>query len=149
VQLSGEQPLGDILRERDKTVRNVRWQCQIDPRDLLPVDINELTTKRDSGVQSVAQETEVFPHLQRARLDTHGLGIVRRFDKPVDDPARNSSSQQLDADGQADRTRPHHENLIQPEGPLAPQRDLLVSIPLSEDGQSERTAELRWCQRQA
>jgi hypothetical protein len=116
----GKQPLGDVLRERDEAIRDVRRRCQIHPRDLFPVDINELPTKRGGGVQSVAQHTKVLPHLQRARLDAHSLGVLRRFDEPVDDPAPNSSSQQLDTHGQADRTRPHHENLTHHDGrPLA------------------------------
>ena len=57
------------------------------PVDLLAVDVHDLAAELDRLVEHLAQDAHALEDLQRSRLDSDGLGVLRRFGQLVDDAA--------------------------------------------------------------
>ena len=63
-----QDPLGAVLRNRDEPEGNVDGQGEVELRDLLTVDIDDLTVHLDRLVQDAAQHSHALEHLERTGL---------------------------------------------------------------------------------
>jgi hypothetical protein len=89
-ELLPEDPLGLVLREPDEPVRDLGRELGLGVEHLLAVHEHEHPAELDCRVERRLEDAEVFPDLERTRLDADGLRIQRRLLQAVDDPARGA-----------------------------------------------------------
>ncbi len=106
-----QNPLGRVLRDRDEAERHVIGQLQVELRDSLTVDIDELAAHRDRRIEDVAQYAHALEHLERARLYANGFRVLRRLEQRVDDSAVDAAASQFDGRGHPDRACSGNEDL--------------------------------------
>lgn len=62
-ELLAQDPLGDVLRDRDEPERDVGGRAELDQGDLLPVDVDELAEQLDCCVENGVEHSHAFEHL--------------------------------------------------------------------------------------
>jgi hypothetical protein len=77
----------------------------------LTVDVDDLAAHLHCRVEDLAQHPHALEHLERPRLHANGFRILQRFEKRVDDAARDAATGKLDRGRQADRAPARDQHL--------------------------------------
>ncbi len=78
---------------------------ELDLRDLLAVDVDDLAAHLDGRVQDAAEHAHALEHLERTRLHPNGFRVLRRVGQRVDDSEVDAAAGEFDRRGQTDRAR--------------------------------------------
>jgi len=78
----------------------------------MAVDDGAEAVDPEAGVDHLARDPHVLPHLERARRDADGAAIGQWLRQPIDDAAARAVPRQLCRHRQANRPGAHHQNVI-------------------------------------
>ena len=78
---------------------NVGGRGELDLRDLLAVDVDDLAEHLDGRVQDAVEHAHALEYLEGTRLHTNGFGVLRRVGQRVDDSEVDSAAGEFDRRG--------------------------------------------------
>ena len=110
-EMAGQQSLGLVLRQAEFAIGQV---VELEQGVLRRVTVDDGAQAVDpqAGIDHLARDPHVIPHLERARRDADGAAIGQWLRQPIDDAAARAVPRQLRRHRQADRTGAHDQNVI-------------------------------------